>query len=122
MSTPVHLSVYRPHTGAKVEYGAHSEAAEGRVKISRRAYAEGATHSLTVTATNGATTATINPPAPFYGEATFEGAATLEHTNESKGTLTGELGVEFPDGTKFDLAGSNLEAVLRQESINIIPG
>jgi hypothetical protein len=122
MSTPIHLSVYRPHAGAKVEYGAHSEATEGRVKISRRAYADGASRSLTLTAGNGVTTATIDPPAPFYGKATFEGPATLEHTNESKGTLTGELGVEFPDGTKFDLAGSKLEADLREESINIIPG
>jgi len=36
--------------------------------------------------------------------------------------LTGDLGVEFPDHTKVDLAGDGFEAALRLESINVIPG
>jgi hypothetical protein len=122
MSTPVHFSAYRAHKGAKVEYSARSEETEGPVKITRHAYAERGSDSLTLTAANGKPTATVRPPAPFYGAATFEGAPTLEHTNGSKGTLTGELGVEFPDATKARLAGEGFEAELREESISITPG
>jgi hypothetical protein len=116
ISTPVHFLVYRPHRGAKVEYSAHSDQKTGRIKITRHAFADGGTHSLTVAAANGTTTATIAPPGPFYGAATFERASG------SKGTLTGELGVEFPDHTKVALAGKGFEAALRLESINFIPG
>jgi len=112
----LHLFVYRPQLGAKVEYQAHSDQTKGRVKISREAYAEGGTHSFRLAATHGTTTATIDPPAPFSGGATFERA------QGSKGTLSGPLGVEFPDHTKVDLAGRNFEAFLRLESINIYPG
>jgi hypothetical protein len=120
--TPVHFTLYRDHVGAKVQYSAHFDQEKGRVKIAREAFADGRTHSLKFTVANGATRATISPPAPFYGGATFEGAATLEHTNGSKGTLTGELGVEFPDGTKAGLAGEGFEAELREESIDVHPG
>jgi hypothetical protein len=114
--TPVHFFLYRPHFGAKVEYGAHSDQAEGGIKITRYAYAEGGARSLTVSAANGTTTATFSPPSPFFGRATFE------HARGSMGTLTGDLGAEFPDHTKVDLAGKGFEATLRLESINVIPG
>ena len=114
--TPVHFSLYRDHAGAKVDYSAHFDQKQGRVKITREAFAEGGTHSLTFTGANGTTSATISPPAPFYGRATFERA------RGSKGTLPGNLGVEFPDHTKADLAGKGFEAALRFESINVSPG
>jgi hypothetical protein len=120
--TPVRFTLYRDHVGAKVQYSAHLDQEKGRVKITREAFADGRTHSLKFTVANGKTRATISPPAPFYGGATFEGAATLDHTNGSKGTLTGELGVEFPDGTNAGLAGEGFEAELREESINVHPG
>jgi hypothetical protein len=114
--TPVHFSLYRDHAGAKVQYSAHFDQEKGRVKITREAFAEGGTHSLAFTVANGATRATISPPAPFYGGATFERAGG------SKGTFPGNLGVEFPDHTKADLAGKGFEAALRFESINVHPG
>jgi hypothetical protein len=116
ISAPVHFSVYRAHRGAMVEYSARSETVKGSIKIERSAYAEGSPHSLTLTAANGRTTATISPHAPFYGGATFE------RVNGSKGTLIGKLGAEFPDHTKVSLAGKGFEARLRLESINIHPG
>lgn len=116
ISSPVHFFVYRPHTGAKVEYGARFDQKEGRIKITRHGYAEGETHSLTAAGEYPSVTATISPPAPFYGTATFE------PSGPEKGTLTGTVGVEFPDHTKVALAGEGFEAALRQESINIIPG
>jgi hypothetical protein len=114
--TPVHFSLYRDHAGAEVDYSAHFDQTQGSVKIRREAFAEGGTHSVTLAAANGATTATISPPGPFHGEAKFERAG------ESKGTFTGNLGVEFPDHTKADLAGKGFEAALRFESINVSPG
>ncbi|MFT3864504.1 MAG: hypothetical protein QM729_09550 [Solirubrobacterales bacterium] len=116
ISTPVHLFVYKPHQGAKVEYSARSEGKTGRIKITRHAFADGGTHSLTAAGEYPSVTATISPPAPFYG------AATFEPSGPEKGTLTGTVGVEFPDHTKVALAGKDFEADLRLESINIIPG
>jgi hypothetical protein len=116
ISTPVHLFVYKPYQGGKVEYSAHSEGKTGRIKIARHAFAEGGTHSLTAAGEYPSVTATISPPAPFYGTATFK------PSGPEKGTLTGTVGVEFPDHTKVDLAGEGFEAALRLESINIIPG
>ena len=116
ISTPVHFFVYKPHRGAKVEYSAHSDQTTGGIKITRHAFAEGGTHSLTAAGEYPSVTATISPPAPFYGTATFE------PSGPEKGTLTGTVGVEFPDHTKVALAGKDFEADLRQESINIIPG
>jgi hypothetical protein len=116
ISTPVHFTVYRAHQGAKVGYSARSETVKGGIKIERSVYAEGGPHSLSLTAANGRTTATISPHAPFYGGATFE------RVNGSKGTLIGKLGAEFPDHTKVNLAGKGFEARLRLESINIHPG
>lgn len=116
ISTPVHFFVYKPHRGAKVEYSAHSDQKTGRIKITRHAFADGGTHSLTAAGEYPSVSATISPPAPFYGTATFE------PSGPEKGTLTGTVGVEFPDHTKVALAGKNFEADLRQESINIIPG
>ena len=114
--TPVHFTLYRDHLGAKVQYSAHLDQEKGRVKIRREAFAEGGTHSLKFTVANGTTRATINPPAPFYGGATFERAGG------PKGAFPGNLGVEFPDHTKADLAGKAFEAALRFESINVHPG
>jgi hypothetical protein len=116
ISIPVHLFVYKPHRGAKVEYSAHSDQKTGRIKIKRHAFADGGTHSLTAAGEYPSVTATISPPAPFYGTATFE------PSGPEKGTLTGTVGVEFPDHTKVALAGKDFEADLRQESIDIIPG
>jgi hypothetical protein len=113
ISAPVHFTVYQPHRGAKVEYSARSETVKGGIKIDRSAYAEGGPHSLTLTAANGRTTATIRPQAPFYGGATFG------RVRGAKGTFTGKLGAEFPDHTKVNLAGRGFEARLRLESINI---
>lgn len=116
ISTPVHFFVYKPHRGAKVEYSAHSNQKTGRITITRHAFVDGGTHSLTAAGEYPSVTATISPPAPFYGTATFE------PSGPEKGTLTGTVGVEFPDHTKVALAGKDFEADLRQESINIIPG
>jgi hypothetical protein len=116
MSTPVHFFAYKPHRGAKVEYIARSDQRAGRIEITRHAFAEGGTHSLTAAGEYPSVTATISPPAPFYGTATFE------PSGPEKGTLTGSLGVEFPDRTKVALAGEDFEADLRLESIDIIPG
>jgi hypothetical protein len=116
ISTPVHLFVYKPHQGAKVEYSAHSEQKTGRIKITRNAFSIGGTHSLTAAGEYPSVSATISPPAPFYGTAKFE------PSGPEKGTLTGTVGVEFPDHTKVALAKKGFEADLRQESINIIPG
>ncbi len=116
MSSPVGFSVYRPHVGAKVSYGAHLDETEGRIEITRRAEAEGGTHSLTAAGEYPSVSATFSPPAPFYGTAMFE------PSGPEKGTLTGDLGVEFPDHTKVAMPGKGFEAVLRQESINIHPG
>jgi hypothetical protein len=116
ISTPVHFFVYKPHRGAEVEYSAHSEQKIGRIMISRHAFVDGGTHSLTAAGEYPSITAAISPPAPFYGTAAFE------PSGPEKGTLTGTVGVEFPDHMKVALAGEDFEADLRQESINIIPG
>src|SRR6185503_4317707 len=101
ISTPIHFFAYKAHRGARVEYSAHSEQKSGRIKITRHAFAEGGTHSLTAAGEYPSVTATISPPAPFYGTAMFE------PSGPEKGTLRGTVGVEFPDHTKVALAGED---------------
>jgi hypothetical protein len=115
-SATAHLFAYKAHKGAKVEFTAHSKETHGRLEISRSAYVDGGAGSLLLKAASP-TTVALDPPAPFYGAATFE---RIEGSKE--GTLTGDLGVEFPDQTKVDLAGKGIEATLHFETIDIYPG
>jgi hypothetical protein len=115
--TPIHFYSYKDHKGAKVEFTAHLREARGRIRISRVAYANGDTSSQLLKTVDGTTTVAINPPAPFYGAATFE-----RFKESDEGALTGDLGVEFPDHTKVGLTGKGIEATLHFESIYIHPG
>ena len=55
----------------------------------------------------GVASATITPPAPFFGRGTYR---------RGTGELTGRLGVSFP-GLKLHLAPSPLTATLEDEEL-----
>jgi hypothetical protein len=99
----VQFQTYQPKAGAPVEYEAFDREAVGQVEVERTVSADGGPRSL-ISSPDFAS-ATIEPPAPFAGTATFE------RTKGEHGTWAGDLSVEFPDGSVAPMAGSPFAAV-----------
>jgi hypothetical protein len=96
------LLVYQPKPGAPVDYQAYDREAAGPVEIERSTWVHGGPRTLTSSTDFSA--ATIEPPAPFSGAATF---ARTEHAH---GTWLGDLTAEFADGSVVPMAGDPFAA------------
>jgi hypothetical protein len=96
------LFAYQAKTGAQIEYAAVDREAVGKVEVDREVWVDGP--SRTLTSTPDFSAATIDPPAPFTGTATFE------RTKGTHGTWVGDLAVGFPDGSVVPLAGDPFRA------------
>jgi hypothetical protein len=90
------LLAYQPKPGAPVDYQAYDREAMGPVEVERSTWTDGGPRTLTSSKDFAA--ATIEPPAPFAGTATF---ARTEHAH---GTWLGDLTVEFADGSVVPMA------------------
>jgi hypothetical protein len=98
----VRFFAYQPKRGEPVEYAAYDREAVRPVKIERTILVHGGPRSLT--SSPDFASATLEPPAPFAGTATYE------RSKGANGTLSGDLSVTFPDGTVASLAGSPFTA------------
>jgi hypothetical protein len=98
----VRFLAYQPKRGEPVEYEAYDREAVGPVKIERTTWTYGGPRSLT--SSPDFASATLEPPAPFAGTATYG------RSKGANGTLSGDLSVTFPDGTVASLAGSPFTA------------
>jgi len=96
------FSAYQPKPGAAVDYEAFAREAVGPVKIQRAAWVKGGPRTLT--ASKDFATATVEPPAPFSGTATFA------RTDHAHGTWLGDLTAEFADGSVAPMAGDPFAA------------
>jgi hypothetical protein len=98
----VRLFAYQAKRGGPVEYEAYDREAVRQVEIERTTWAYGGPRSLT--SSPDFASATLEPPAPFAG------AATFQRSKGANGTITGDLSVAFPDGAVASLAGSPFAA------------
>ncbi len=96
------LLAYQPKPGAPVDYQAYDRDAVGPVAVERSTWVFGGPRTLT--ASKDFAAATIEPPAPFAGMATF---SRDEHAH---GTWLGDLTVEFADGSVVPMAGGPFAA------------
>lgn len=99
----VRFFAYQAKHGAPVEYEAYDREAVGRVEVERTTWADGGPTTLNSSPDFAA--ATIEPPAPFAGTASFA------RTKGENGTWTGDLTAGFPDGTVVSMAGTPFAAV-----------
>ncbi|MBS1678752.1 MAG: hypothetical protein JST08_15350 [Actinobacteria bacterium] len=105
----VRFYAYQPKPGTKVEYEAYDRELVGRVEVERTAWTYG--NPRTLTAPRDLAAATIAPPAPFTGSATFE------RLNGAHGSWLGDLAVRFPDVAGVPMAGDPFGAVFYSGSL-----
>jgi hypothetical protein len=98
----VRFFAYQPRCGAPVDYEAFDRERVGRIGIDRSTWTHGG--APTLSSASDFSTATIEPPAPFSGTASFDRA------KGAGGTWTGDLIVKFPDGSVAPMAGSAFTA------------
>jgi hypothetical protein len=96
------LLAYQPKPGAPVAFEAFDREAVGPVEIQRSTWTDGGPKTLTSSKDFAA--ATIEPPTPFVGTATFT------RTEHAHGTWRGDLTVEFADGSVAPMAGGPFAA------------
>jgi hypothetical protein len=103
------LLAYQPKPGAAVDYEAFDRQDVGPIKIERYAWTHGGPRTLT--SSKDFSAATIEPPAPFSGTATF---ARTEHAH---GTWLGDLTAEFADGSVVPMAGEPFAATFHSGAL-----
>jgi hypothetical protein len=101
--------------GAAHFYASESER-RGKLTIQRTISKDGAAGSVLID--GGLTTATVDPPAPFQGEAHFKA-----FSGKQSGTWLGPLSVSFPGKPDVRLAGKDFEgSLLTGTQCSVDPG
>lgn len=98
-----YLSVVQNRPHGRVYYGAGMGEKRGRLEIGRSAYVEGRARTLSFPPRMD--TATLTPPPPFSGSATFE-----RTRRGHPGKWLGDLSVDFPGASDVPLAGEDFGA------------